>query len=499
MANRLCVLLVVLALMSGTAAAQDARTVLQAADRAMGASNLKSIQYSGTGWHGAVGQSFSPDLDWPRSDLKSYTRTIDYDARSSKEEFVRVLGNNPPRGGGFLPIQGERRQVQMVSGNYAWTMQGNNANPQPAAAELRQLEIWLTPHGFIKVAMAANPMAVSRTEREKRVTVVSFTALGKYRVNGAVNDQNLVERVQTWVPNPVLGDMVLETRYTDYKDFGGVKFPTLIHAHQGDTHQRHAGHNSLEITVSNVQANVRGAALTVPDAVRQATVPQVPVESQKLADGVWFLAGGSHNSLAVEFRDFVAVVEAPRDEERSLAVIEEVMKLIPNKRIRYLVNTHHHFDHSGGIRTYVEEGATIITHEGNRDFYDQVVFSQAPRTLMPDRLSLAPRLPPFQTTIETLTEQYALSDGARTMEFHHVRGLNHNANMLIAYLPKEKIMVNADLYSPRGPGNPAAPNASSVTLYENIKRLKLDIATIAPIHGRVVPMSDFVEFMRKAE
>ncbi len=499
MANRLWVLLVVLALMNGTVAAQDARSVLQAADRAMGASNLKSIQYSGTGWHGAVGQSFSPDLDWPRSDLKSYTRTIDYDARSSKEEFVRVLGNNPPRGGGFLPIQGERRQVQMVSGNYAWTMQGNNANPQPAAAELRQLEIWLTPHGFIKAAMAANPTAVSRTEREKRVTVVSFTALGKYRVNGAINDQNLVERVQTWVPNPVLGDMVLETRYTDYKDFGGVKFPTLIHAHQGDTHQRHAGHNSLEITVSNVQANVSGAALTVPDAVRQATVPPVRVDSQKLADGVWYLAGSSHNSVAVEFSDYSVVVEAPLNEQRSLAVIEEVKKLIPNKPIRFVVNTHHHWDHLGGIRTYVHEGATIITHEGNRAYYEEIM-TERQWVLQPDRLSL---YPPEEVaegyTFETLREKYVLSDGARTMDIYHMQGLNHNAGMLSAYLPKEKIVVNADLYLPRGPGNPAAPNASSVTFYENIKRLKLDIATIAPIHGRVVPMSDFVEFMRKAE
>ena len=120
--------------------------------------------------------------------------------------------------------------------------------------------------------------------------------------------------------------------------------------------------------------------------------------------------------------------------------------------------------------------------------------------MQPDRLSL---YPPEEVaegyTFETLREKYVLSDGARTMDIYHMQGLDHNAGMLIAYLPKEKIVVNADLYSPRGPGNPATPNASSVNFYENIKRLKLDIATIAPIHGRVVPMSDFVEFMRKAE
>ena len=110
-------------------------------------------------------------------------------------------------------------------------------------------------------------------------------------------------------------------------------------------------------------------------------------ESQKLADGVWLIAGGTHNSVAVDFRDFVTVIEAPLNEERSLAVIGEVSRLIPNKPIRYVVNTHHHFDHSGGLRTYLAQGATIVTPQANREYYEQVLFNPAPRTLQPDRFS----------------------------------------------------------------------------------------------------------------
>jgi glyoxylase-like metal-dependent hydrolase (beta-lactamase superfamily II) len=476
----------------GPAAAQDARTVLQAASTAMGAGNVKTIQYSGTGWNAAVGQSFSPAEDWPRFEMTRYTRTIDYDAKTSSEQITRRQGNYPPQGGGGTPIQGEQQQHFLVSGNTAWNMQGSTANPVPAAAELRQLDILLTPHGFIKAALAANPTAVSRTVGGRKATVVSFTALGKYKVNGTFNDQNLLELVQTWAPNPVLGDMLYETRYTEYKDFAGVKFPTVLHSHQGDV-RLNQGHNFMEVRVSSVQPNATVAALAVPDNVRQASAPAVRVESQKLADGTWLVAGGSHNSVALEFRDFITVIEAPLNEERSLAVIAEVQKLVPNKPIRYLVNTHHHFDHSGGLRTYVAEGATIITHQGNREFYDQVVFHPSVRTMQPDRLSLAPRAPAFETT----SQKYVVSDGVRSLEVYTVQGLGHSQGMVIAYLPKEKMLVNADLYSPpaQGAQPPATPTAGSVVLNQNIQRLKLDVAQHVPIHGRVGTMEEFTKIV----
>ena len=384
MARRLCVLVVAaLALMIQAAAAQDARATLQAASAAMGAANLRSVQITGTGWNAAVGQSFSPEEDWPRFEVTRYTRTIDYEGRSSREELTRRQGSNPPRGGGGTPLQGEQQQVAIVSGNYAWNMNGQMAVPQPGlymagvpVAEFRQLDLLLTPHGFVKAALApnANPTAISLTlgsptgavTPNGKATLVSFTAMGKYKVVGTFNDQNLLELVHTWVANPVYGDMLYELRYTNYKDFGGVKFPTLLHIHQGDP-RLSVAHNSMEITVTGVQPNVAVTPIPVPDAVRTATAPPVRAESQRLADGIWLVAGGTHNSLAVEFRDFVTVIEAPLNEERSIAVLGEVQRLIPNKPVRYVVNTHHHFDHSGGLRTYLAQGATIVTHQANRE------------------------------------------------------------------------------------------------------------------------------------
>jgi Metallo-beta-lactamase superfamily len=205
------------------------------------------------------------------------------------------------------------------------------------------------------------------------------------------------------VPDPVLGDKMLEFRWSDYRDVGnGVKYPFRLHAHKGD-HLLIPGHNYLDLRTQDVKINIADAAQAVPDAVRNAPLPtQTNVVSTQLAPGVVLVGGGSHNSVAVEFKDFVTVIEGPLSNQRTNAVVAEVYKLFPNNPIRYLVNTHNHFDHLGGVRGFV----------------------------------------------------------------------------VIAYLPKDKIVVNADLYGPPpAGGNMANVGSHAVVLYRNLKRLKLDVAT----------------------
>src|SRR5262249_49660320 len=149
----------------------------------------------------------------------------------------------------------------------------------------------------------------------------------------------------------------------------------------------------------------------------------------------------------------------------------EAKRTFPSKPIRYLVNTHHHADHSGGIRAYAAEGITIITHESHKRYYEQEIFKN-PHSLNPDRLAKMPR----PVRIETVVDKRILTDGDMTLELHLLRGNLHSEGLLIAYVPKQKLLIQADAFVPR-PGVPPLPSPSPFTtnLVENAERLKLEV------------------------
>jgi len=469
--------LVVATFSCAPAAAQDTKAVLAGAAKALGADTLKTIEYSGNGFDFALGQAPNPNAPWPRFVDKTYTRAIDFEAGSTRMERIRLQGENPPRGGGQQPVVGEQPQTQIVMG--------------ASAPWVQQLEIWMTPHGFLRAAGSRSTTVEAQTSGGRKLNVVTFTGDNKAKVNGYINDQNLVEKVETWIDNPVLGDMLFEAVYTDYKDFGGVKFPTRIVQRQG-------GHPVLDLTITDVKPNApvtiqqpqgRGAAPAGGGAAPSSEVP-----TQKIAEGVYLILGG-YASVAVDFKDGIVIIEGPQSEARALAIIAEAKKLIPNKQIRYVVNTHHHFDHASGLRPFAAEGATIITHQINEPYYKKVF--AAPRTLNPDRLAISKRQPVF----ETVTDRKVLTDGNHVIELHRLQGSGHNDGLIVAYFPKLRILVEADAWNPAAQPNaapPAQPSPYVTNLVDNIERLKLDVDRIIPVHypadSRTVTKADLLRF-----
>ena len=506
----------------------DPTPVLDAAAAAMGVDQLRCISFAGEGYAGMVGQNMTQATDWPLGEpLGNYSRRIDYESATSVERFSRKPGLNPaswkygPGWMGGTPLQRYERQTFAVSGEHAWHIDGSEeAVAVPESAPLWQLDIWMTPHGFVKAARmpGAEPTAIWRWELGEsgrdgattggiaKVVVVSATVLGRYRVNATVRAGDIVQRTQTRVPHPVLGDMNYEHEFTQWQDLGnGVMFPAGWHHHDGWDDERKVpvltgGHNSFGGSFPNMQANACEPT-EVPQHVRQTAIPDQRVVPEELASGVWLLGGGTHNSVAIEFANFVAVIEAPLDERRSLAVIDKIVELVPDKPIRYLVNTHDHYDHLGGLRTYLHVGATIVTHQRNRMFYEAELLNYVPRILEPDMVSLYPPTEISEGyTMEDVDEKYVLGDGQRYLEIYYVQGLGiHVEGMLMAYLPKERILIEADLYDPGLlPARRARPTAAETALLNNVTQNEIDPLLIAPIHGGSVTWNAFLRETRQS-
>lgn len=449
---------------------------LQEAATNLAVAKTQAIEFSGSGHWFQFGQAPNAKLPWPQFDVTKYVADIDYAKSAARVQITRLQADDPKR---RRPAPSTQWLDQYVNGKLAWNLppasQPQTASPQFAAVEERQAEIWSSPHGFIKAALANN----ASSKAVKNGVEVEFTVDGKYRYVGTINANNEVERIKTWIDTSVLGDTLVETEFAHYKDFNGLHFPSEIIRQQG-------GHPVLAIRVAEVKANP-AIAITPPEEIQKAQLPAVTVKAEKLAEGVHYLTGGTHHSVAIEQKDHVVLVEAPLNEARSLALIDKVKEIIPGKPIKYLINSHLHFDHSGGLRTFVNEGATIVTHKLNEAYYKQAW--AAPRSINPDRLAESKKAARF----ETFTDKLVLNDGSRRIEIHNIAGSGHNDGFALVYLPAEKILIEGDAYTPTAAGTPlpASPNPYSVNLYENIQRLKLDVDKIAALHGpRLVTLND---------
>jgi glyoxylase-like metal-dependent hydrolase (beta-lactamase superfamily II) len=445
---------------------------LEAASENLGVESMTSLRIEGTGANFSVGQPHTAGQEWPRVNIVSYTAEIDYETGAQRVELVREQPQPEPLGGG-VRFAGRQRTVQLVSGSNAWNQPAQAADgtqppaqPQPAAAAERSLQIWTTPHGLVKAALA-NAATVTEAEQGGEV---SFTLEGGRRVVGTISEDGDVERVQTWIDNPVLGDMLVETTYSDYRDFDGVRFPARIQQTQG-------GHPSLDLTITAVTANPT-VDIIVPENVPGFQPQPISATSEQIARGVFYIRGGSHHSVAIEMSDHVVVVEGPQSDARGVAVIDAVSASIPNKPIRYVVNTHVHFDHSGGLRPFVENGATVVTHESNQAFFRQAW--AAPRTLGTEPRSWVN----VQPTFVPVGDREELTDGQRRIEIHRIADSAHATGYLMVYLPQERILIEVDAYAPGPEGAPVPPpNAAVVNLYDNVVRLGLQPRQIVALHG----------------
>lgn len=428
------------------AMAQNARTVIANAQRALG--DVDSITYSGSARNVAFQQCGASGVALichgthdPMRPVMSYERVIDLDAPAS-----RHAGNTVNIGPGGSTAVSPGTFFQQVT-----SAQADVAQPWAGS-----LELYITPWGFLKGA-AENDASVSRqTVDGVRYTVLSWSPSARapsgarYVVNGYLNDENLVVRVETWLGENIMGDMHILATYSDWRDFGGFSVPTRIVQTRG-------GWPFFEVDVTAARANPSDIDSIAP---APAGGPGgfggggggnagFDVMAEELGDGLYRLTtgAGSYDSLIVEFDDYIMMLEAGQSQDRALAYVAETRRLIPGKPIRYVMNTHPHSDHTGGLPVLVAEGATIITQANNREFFERAL--NTPRTLLDDTLSRNPH----PAWVDPVEDMKVYTDGSRRVEMYHIWPTPHSNGLLVAYFPEEKILFQGDFSLPQ-PGQP---------------------------------------------
>jgi len=480
--KRILAVIAAVTVLSLQAAAQsngpDAGALISDATKAMGTASLRSLQYTGTGSINPTGQAYTTGGAWPRYTVTKYTMSIDYSVPAMRQELVRIDDAKVPRGGGAGGYNPQTFQggIRPIPGDI---IQNNTINGR---AQGGAIAFWLTPHGFLKGAAANAATAKASTVKGKRT--ITFTAFDKFPITATLDSRNLIEHVEALVDIAFTGDTVLDGTYSDYRSLDGVQVPMHLVMREG-------GWPTLEINVAQARPNSQEAidivarATSAPPAGPPAAAA-APPQPVKLADGVWQLNPNGEGSILVEFKDYVVMVEGPGGDAVTMASIDQAKRLAPNKPIKYVINSHHHADHAGGIRAYVAEGIPIITHESHRKYYEEQIFKN-PHSLNPDRLARMPRAP----MLETMKDKRVITDGSMSLEIYLMRDQPHAEGLLMVYVPKDKLLMQADAYIPR-PGAPPLPMPSPYTtnLVDNITRLKLSVDRIVHIHGGTSPYSD---------
>jgi glyoxylase-like metal-dependent hydrolase (beta-lactamase superfamily II) len=479
--KKLAVVSICLALLCANVMAQDAQTVIANVQKALG--DLKSITYSGSAKDVAFQQCGANAADMtcrgthdPMRPIDDYVRVIDLTAPASRQ--TGTTHNIGPGGSTTVTPGVFFQQVTPMQADVS----------QPWA---NSLEFYLTPWGFLQGAAANNATLSHHKLDGKSYSVLSWSPTVKapsgksYVINGYVNDHNRIDRVETWLGENIMGDMHIVATYTGWRDFSGVMAPSKIVQTRG-------GWPFFEVELTAAKANPPDVATLVPPPAPAGGrggpgggAPPAPapmtVTSEKLGDGLYRLTTGpgSYDSVIVEFKDYVMMLEAGQSQARALAYVAETKKLIPNKPIRYVMNTHPHADHTGGLPVLVAEGATIITQKNNEEFLEKAL--DTPRTLLSDSLSQNPK----KVKIETVAEKRVYSDGTRMVEMYHIFPAPHSNGLIIAYIPKEKVIFQGDFSV--NPGEPANDHVKA--LVPVLERLNLDFDRYINVHASAAPQT----------
>jgi hypothetical protein len=464
--------------------APESRAV-QAAAEAMGGKEkiqaVKTVSIQGEGENGNPGQSLTPDSPATKWKVTGFKQTIDFDNKRMHIEEVRTA-QFP------FPLDNVVNQSESVDHDIAWNKTGDQVSPRMSdrTARERQLEILRNPIGIMRAAIdPANKRGNYRQEGNRQVIDIT-TADGQMLTLSINAESHLPASVISAMDQPNLGDVDVETTFADFQDVDGLKLPMRLTTKIDKWMQS-------DIRVSRYILNPNAGSLAAPDSLKAENAapadPPVEVTSEPLTKGIWLLGGtGASTSVAFEFSDHLTLFGLPDSEARARAVIEKAHSLRFGKPLTEVVIVNHHFDHSAGLRVAVANGLIIITQRANVAFFKDLIARK--HTMVPDEL--AKTLAPQRAQFKPVDDELVLKDDAMELDLYHVKENPYADTLLMGWVPRERLLVQADLYGSEWATHPWAEN-----LLKNVELRKLNPERDVPSHGRVEPWAEVLQNLHK--
>jgi len=473
--NIICPLALVVSSAAAPGAAQTPRELVARALTAMGGEPaVRAAATTTLSFHTAtfaLGQEETPAS--PARATVAYGRIIT-DLRRNRqvlEQEIRQLSGAVTR----------QRRI-MAGGIGLLETDGNQAPAAPAAVAAVERAMRLSPERLLLSALD-NPSALSPLPaREWRGSQSHGLRYAMGPDTAALYFDpwsGLLLVTETVSDDPVLGDRRTVTWFTRWQPAGAIRLPRQVDVEVNGRLQSHTVYTAAGTDP------VPADAFTIPDSIAAraqrapATPPPIVVQLVQLAPGVWRAEGGSHHSLVIEQPQQLVVVEGPQTGARSRAVLDTLRGRFPNRRVGVLVNTHHHWDHAGGVRGYMAAGVPVVTHARNVGFLRQI--AEATKSVTPDELSRTRQTPSIQAVEDSLT----IGSGDSRVVLYRLPTV-HVEGMLMAYVPSARVLFASDVLTPGTPLNPAG----SAEMVAAARARGLSVDRFAGGHGGVVPWAE---------
>ena len=452
------------------AAIRSAAVALGGVDRVKA---VKTLTMEGEGANPNVGQNVTPDAPLTDWKVTEYKKVIDLEhwrlhfqqRRDAKFEFSMANIN---------------RQNYVLDGEISFNLDREGKPSRAAEATIRDRRIEMLNHPVAIVRAALDGyVKASHLRKEGKVDAIDLKTAQGDELTLTLDAATHRPASLRWISSSDnLADIHNETFYLDYASTGGLQMPrhflNKIDFRNYTTVDLHITRNAVDEPAGNLEA---------PASIKAAAPPQPPpitVDPVEAAPGVWWMKGsGNHSSTLYIFADHKTLFEAPASAAQAKVVIAKARQVVPEKPLTEIIISHHHFDHTGGLRTVVAEGLTIISHQANEQYFRELASRKA--TLHPDELALHPM--PFK--FHGVGEKAVLKDKSMEVDLFQIKDNVHSAYNLVAWIPKYRILSQSDLFDAGWYYFLWSDN-----YFANLERLGLHFDRDLPVHGSIMGYDD---------